>query len=59
METVFIHHHLGLGDHIICNGLVREFAKSYNINLFCKSKNMYNVSVMFADVKNIIYNWRI
>ena len=53
MDTVFIHHHLGLGDHLVCNGLVREFAKNYNVSLFCKSRNMYNVSVMFADIKSI------
>lgn len=23
-DKIYIHHHLGFGDHIICNGLVRE-----------------------------------
>ncbi len=53
MNLISIHHHLGLGDHLICNGLVRHFAKQYKVQLFCKAKNMYNVSVMFSDDKNI------
>lgn len=53
MKTIFIHHHLGLGDHLICNGLVRHFAENNKVNLFCKNQNMYNISVMFADNKNI------
>ena len=53
MNTLAIHHHLGLGDHIICNGLVRYFTQYYKVILFCKHKNIYNVSVMFSDIKNL------
>lgn len=44
-----IHHHLGLGDHIICNGLVRTLIKSRNIKLAVKEKNLKNVARMFKD----------
>lgn len=45
-----IHHHLGLGDHIICNGLVRTIIKrSRNVKLAVKEKNLKNVSRMFKD----------
>jgi hypothetical protein len=50
---MIIYHHLGLGDHIICNGLVRHFAESNSISLLCKSTNIQNISFMFRDNKNI------
>lgn len=44
-----IHHHLGLGDHIICNGLVRQLMKKDDVELVVKEKNIKNVSKMFKD----------
>ena len=50
----YIHHHLGLGDHIICNGLVRYFYKKYkNILLFCYPHNYENVHYMYRDLNNL------
>ena len=46
----YIYHHLGLGDHIICNGLVRHFVEKYNeIFLFCKNHNKESVEFMYLD----------
>ena len=28
-KSVLIHHHLGLGDHIVCNAIVRKLHKKY------------------------------
>ena len=54
MKNIHIYHHLGLGDHIICNGLVRQYATLYNkVYLFCKPHNVDNVSYMFRDKANI------
>jgi hypothetical protein len=53
MDKLFVHHHLGLGDHIICNGLIRKLSESYDVKLFCKNHNMLNVIQMFLDIKNI------
>ena len=54
---LFIHHHLGLGDHIICNGLVRSLLNDGKvfgrIFLFAKEKNTQRVSRMFADEPRI------
>jgi hypothetical protein len=51
----YIYHHLGLGDHIICNGLVRKIKESYEkVVVFCKTPNYENVSYMFRDDPNII-----
>jgi len=54
MENIFIHQHLGLGDHIVCNGLIREICKATN-NYFLavKSRNFKSVEYMFRDVKNL------
>jgi hypothetical protein len=52
--TKYIYHHLGLGDHLICNGLVRNIAKNNNdIVLFCKDHNKESVKFMYRDLKNI------
>lgn len=50
----YIYHHLGLGDHIICNGLVREICqKDENFYLFVKSQNIENIKFMFRDITNL------
>jgi hypothetical protein len=54
MTQKYIHHHLGLGDHIICNGMVRHFCKKYdNIILFCYTHYYENVSYMYRDLENL------
>ena len=50
---MIIYHHLGLGDHIICNGLVRHFAETLEIILLCKKHNAQNVQFMYRDNPNI------
>ncbi len=57
MHNLMIHHHLGLGDHFICNGLVRYLFEARNpARLFLPTKNKYfhTVSRMFFDVPAII-----
>jgi len=52
--SIYIYHHLGLGDHIICNGLVRHFSKNYEkVYLFVKDHNFKSVSFMYRDLINI------
>jgi len=51
MSSIYIYHHLGLGDHIIANGMVRTIAKKYDkVYLFCKAHNFLNVSFMYRDL---------
>lgn len=53
-KEIYIYHHLGLGDHIICNGLVRNFTKNYEIvHVFCKPHNYENVKYMYRDDSKI------
>lgn len=49
---ILIHHHLGLGDHIICNGMVRELLLKHpteQVVLACKFHNLQSVSSMYSD----------
>jgi hypothetical protein len=44
----YLYHNLGLGDHIICNALVRHYEHEYGlINLFAKHHNVASVKAMF------------
>jgi len=52
-SKIIIYHHLGLGDHIVCNGLVRHMAETYDILLLCKQHNLDNVRFMYRDNTNI------
>jgi hypothetical protein len=50
----YIYHHLGLGDHIICNGLVRSIINEFeNYLMFVKSHNLSTVRFMYRDIKNL------
>lgn len=52
----YIYHHLGLGDHIICNGLVRSLIKNdENYKMFVKSHNLTSVSFMYRDLVNLSF----
>lgn len=54
MNSIYIYHHLGLGDHIIANGLVRTIADNYDrVFLFCKPHNFKNVSFMYRDLSKL------
>jgi hypothetical protein len=53
-NQVQIYHHLGLGDHIICNGLVREVSKTHEkVYCFVKKHNIDSVSFMYRDEPKI------
>ena len=52
----YIYTHLGLGDHIICNGLVRALIDdNYEYKMFVKSHNRQTVEFMYRDIKNISF----
>lgn len=48
-------HNLGLGDHFICNGLVRETLRTRcePIRLYCKNRNLPTVQFMYRDEPRI------
>jgi len=50
MNSIYIYHHLGLGDHIACNGIVRHYADLYDkVFVFSKSSNIKNILTMYHD----------
>lgn len=54
-SVLYLYHHLGLGDHIISNAIVRSFSTKYDfIVLFCKVHNIESVKFMFRDIQNIL-----
>lgn len=52
MRIIF-YSHLGLGDHMICNGLVRDLAKQYDITVIAKHHNVASCRYMWSDLTNI------
>jgi hypothetical protein len=49
-DEVIIHHHLGLGDHLTCNGLVNYLTKTFNkVYLPVKEKNFKNVTYLYKE----------
>tara|TARA_R110000824_G_scaffold3106_1_gene14227 strand:- start:72 stop:782 length:711 start_codon:yes stop_codon:yes gene_type:complete len=57
MKKLCIHHHLGLGDHLDCNGMVRHFLKNADfdqIYVFSKSNYFSMIDFMYRDEENII-----
>ena len=53
-ERVYVYSHLGLGDHIICNGIVRYIAEHCNnVYVFCKTSTFDNIEYMYRDNDNI------
>ena len=53
-REIQIYHHLGLGDHIICNGLVRHICKTHDkVYCFVKTHYMNCISFMYRDESKI------
>jgi hypothetical protein len=56
-EDLFIYHHLGLGDMIHCNGMVRYLLKRLHsdrsVQVFCKTRNASMTRWMYRDEPRI------
>ena len=50
MTSIYIYPHLGMGDNILCNGLIRHISESYNkVYVFTKDIIAANVMFMYKD----------
>jgi len=50
----YIYHHLGLGDHVICNGLTRTLiSPTEKYLMFVKNHNLTSVKFMYRDLENL------
>lgn len=45
--------HLGMGDAILCNGLIRTLQENYKITTFCKNFNFNTIKIMFGDLEDL------
>lgn len=55
MSSILLYHHLGLGDHFMCHGIVREYCKKYEkVAIFCYPHNYPTVSFMYRDLPNLM-----
>lgn len=46
--------HMGLGDHLICNGMIRHHAKTSDVVTYAKHHNAKNVRDMFRDLGSAV-----
>lgn len=54
MSSVLIYHPLGLGDHIACSAIVREYSKTHSrVGLFCSPQNEPSVAFLYRDLPNV------
>lgn len=53
-NILYMYHHMGMGDFILCNGIVRTYLEKYDLlYLFVKPPYLDNIKFMYRDVKNI------
>ena len=53
-SRVLLDFHHGMGDELICNGLVREYCTKYEtVGIFCLERNYPSVSFMYRDLLNL------
>ena len=51
---IILFHHLGLGDHIMCHGIVRQYCQLHRkVVTFAKEHNYDSVSFMYRDLENL------
>ncbi len=56
MKKLFIHHHLGLGDHLDCNGMVRYILEKGDMDRVCvfsKSNYFDMIDYMYRETEDI------
>lgn len=54
MSSILFDFHQGLGDQILCHGIVREYCKTYDrVGIFCLPRNYPTVSFMYRDLLNL------
>jgi hypothetical protein len=49
-KTVGILNHLGLGDNLVCNGMIRHYAKTCNVITYVKKQYVQSVEYMYRDL---------
>lgn len=53
-KELLIRSHLGLGDALVCNAIVRHFSKNYDVTFLCKKHNQTSLAFLFRDDPKIV-----
>jgi hypothetical protein len=54
VTRIVLYHHIGLGDHFICNGLVRDMAERHeHVFLPCNHIHHETVACLYSDERNV------
>jgi len=55
MKRIYFLHHLGLGDHLICNAIYRHYSKQSDVVVLpVKERNQQTIEDMLMDLENVI-----
>ena len=57
MNKILVHHHLGLGDHIICNGLVNQISHGLDIVHLPVKTHYYEMIKFLYRENNILVKY--
>ena len=53
MDKLIIHHNTGVGDHLLCNGLVNYMSNTKKVYLICNIKNFSSIKYLYSENKNV------
>ena len=53
MKKIIIHHNTGLGDHLLCNGLVNYISTEKKVYLISNKKNYSSIRYLYSENKNV------
>ena len=52
-QSMVLYHHLGLGDHFFCIGLVNYFSEHHHVHLACKIQYLTTIKPLYKDNHNV------
>ncbi len=53
MKELLVRSHLGLGDQLVCCGIVRTLSDNFKVVVLCKQHNLTSVKFMFRDLAQV------
>ena len=52
-KMIIVHHNPGIGDHIICNGLINYISEKNRILLICSLVNYKSIKYLYSENKKV------
>ena len=53
MKSIIVHHNTGLGDHLICNGMINFLSMKKKVYLISNKKNYYSIRYLYSENSNV------